>query len=113
VYDDAGRLAKKWVTDQATGEAARVPALRPPNSKPPCDQCAKCQWSDEKTPEEGKKAELTARNRAALEAYYQRSASGGSVGPTYRRKFGIIEQLMEQQRMMDAKMCAMMSRMKG
>jgi hypothetical protein len=87
MYGDAGRLAK----DRATGK----PLLRPPTGRLPCVTCPKCQWGD-KTPEEGRKAELTPRNQAALDAYYERRAAGGTVGPVYRRKFGIIERLLEE-----------------
>lgn len=110
VYDaETGKQATKRRKDE-NGEVRLLPALRPPGGKTPCATCPKCQWSEAKTPEAGQRAELTQRNLRALEMYYQRRAAGGSVAPSLVRKFGIIEELLDDERRRSGRMIELMMR---
>jgi len=110
VYDaETGKQATKRRADEY-GEVRLLPSLRPPGGKTPCAACPKCQWSDAKTPEAGQRTELTARNQRALEMYYQRRAGGGGVAPSLRRKFGIIEEIFEDERRRTGRMMELMLR---
>ncbi len=74
-----------------------MPFPRPTGSPTPCWKCPKCE--DAKTPEDGMKADLSAKNMQAIRYYYQQKAVGGPVDAIARRNCGLIEMVIAQHNM--------------
>lgn len=92
-----GRQEKRRRKDPADGKLKLLPVARKPGALPPCWKCPKCS-GDAKTPEEGRKAELSEKNWKALRFYYEQKAVGGPVDAVARRNCGIIERVLEEHR---------------
>jgi hypothetical protein len=60
---------------------------------PPCHSCPKCDRSDEKSPEAGRKRDLSRKNRLTLERYYEHLAAPGPVDSIMRKNFGILHEI--------------------
>lgn len=78
------------------------PVERPPRSKPPCFKCPKCAGFKEKSPEVGKTATLSSRNRKTLRIYYEVKATSGRTltdeearDPILRDNLARIEQILD------------------
>ena len=96
----SGKLEKRRRKNPDTGEVDLLPLERKAASKLPCWNCAKCENPDPKkrSPEDGKGAELSAKNWAALRFYWQQKAVGGPVDALARKNCGLIEWLLAQHR---------------
>jgi hypothetical protein len=112
VYDPkSGKLEKQRKRNPDSGELELVPMPRKPGTKLPCWNCAKCPDDPKlKTPEEGRKAELSAKNWKAIRFYFQQKAVGGPVDELCRRNCGLIEWLLEEHRMLTGRMTMEMLR---
>lgn len=85
---------KKWVYDFKERRfhlSGGKPVPRPAGSALPCWQCPKCDGVDRKSPDEGRKAELSPKNQRALQAYYE----GEKGDRITARLFGIIRRVTE------------------
>jgi hypothetical protein len=111
----------KWSYNGKTGERneqwehkpgrkpRKVPV--PLRGKPPCFTCPKCEGLDVRTPEEGAKAELSAKNWLAVRFYFQHKAGDGvMLDGIARKNCGIIECMMEQHRQSDSRAMLMLLR---
>lgn len=74
------------------------PLPRGKNHPTPCHLCPKCEWEQEKTPEQGRKSELSGRNRKTLELYWRAQAGGELPGmdAITRQNFGLIHEQIER-----------------
>ena len=100
MFDDSGQVKKRRELDPATGKAELVPFARPPGTKTPCWNCPKCE-GPEKTPAEGKQAELSERNWKAWRFYWEQKAGGGRLDGIARKNCGIIAGMLADHRMVN------------
>ena len=71
------------------------PVPWPKGMGPDCRLCPKCKGSESPGPEAGRKAALSRRNLACLDAFWERPADPDA---TARRNFGIIRRLLRNER---------------
>lgn len=91
---------KKWVfEDDSAIPAKRLDQPIERRGSPPCHTCPKCASEDDKTPEVGKRCELSYRNWVTLRRYYEQCAAPSGVDAIARKNFGII-------RMVEARLTA-------
>lgn len=75
------------------------PLQRPPGSMLPCEHCAKCVGSQEKSPRVGRQSELSAKNQKTLELYYAIHGArldNVTLDEITVRNLGIVHQTLEE-----------------
>lgn len=74
------------------------PFPRKPTDPTPCHLCPKCVGDDEKTPAQGRKAELSAKNKRAIKFYWRVTGAGGRDGldEVALKNIGIIHEVIRR-----------------
>lgn len=93
----------EFVYDLKTGEQQTrggQPARRPAGAPTPCFDCPKCAGQKVQTPDVGRQAELSPKNRQALECFLECRAVGfpaeAQRDGAFRRNARIIDELLRQ-----------------
>lgn len=85
----------QFTRDKLTGEVLPRTSF----SKPPCPLCPKCKGSLQPSPQEGRRRELSEKNRLTLQRYYENlAAPRNDLDEMTRQNFGIIHELFSTQR---------------
>ncbi len=90
----------RWIFDTDSGNLVRnretgEPLPRPPGSRTPCLTCPKCTNTEEKTPEAGRRSDVSRRNQLTLLRYHEQLVTPGPVDDVMRRNFGIIHEVLD------------------
>lgn len=92
----------RWMYDETTGERIKQRGDFVPRGKSPtpCHNCPKCPAGEEPTPNTGRKSELSAKNRRALD-HFIGTRHGGlteteKADPTVRKNRRILEAVFQR-----------------
>lgn len=68
------------------------PMPRRPDAPPPCQLCPKCDGEPQKNPQTGRQNEISAKNRQAIDRYWEHQAcgAGAETDSVFRRNAGLI-----------------------